>query len=121
MGSKESPIQKLILQWLQVNKYLCWRNYVGPVIHRDGHFSKNPSAGLPDIMGVLKDGSGKLFAIEVKSKTGRVSPHQTERINALLNEGALAFVARDLETVIKAFKSLEGAVNVPNERRHELH
>ena len=107
MGNKESGLQKLILDWLAVKKYYVWRNYVGAIIRKDQSFGKNPAKGMPDIMGILKTCPGRLFAIEVKTKTGRIYPHQKERIAELNANGALAFVARDLETVIKVFAEVD--------------
>lgn len=100
MANKESGIQKLILDWLTIQGYYVWRNYVGAIIRRDQSFGKNPTRGMPDVMGLLKNGSGRLFAIEVKTDKGRIYPHQKERIAALNAHGGLAFIARDLETVI---------------------
>ena len=106
--AKESAIQKLILDWLEVNRFFHWRNYVGAVIRgsrENLRFGKNPAKGMPDIMGLMKDGSGRLFAIEVKTAEGRVAPHQKEKIAELIKGGAVAFVARDLETVIEKLKA----------------
>ena len=106
MANKESKLQKLILDWLFVNKYYAWRNYVGAVIRRDGAFSPNPAKGMPDIMGLMNDGTGRLFAIEVK--VGKTSPSisQRARIADLTAHGAVAFIARDLDTVIKMLKEM---------------
>lgn len=108
---KESTIQRSILQWLQINKYYTWRNYLGPVIHRTGQMSPNPARGLPDIMGIFKDGSGRLFAIEVKAMKGKLQPHQKERIDGLNAAGCLAFVAHDLDTVISTLRKAEDVSN----------
>lgn len=108
--NKESNIQRVILDWLSWNGFCHWRNYVGAVIHGIGsktRFGKNPAKGMPDIMGLMKDGSGRLFAIEVKTETGRVAPHQKEKIAELNENGAVAFVARDLETVIEKLNFLK--------------
>ncbi len=113
MGPKESEIQRLILDWLAARQYYAWRNYVGAVIRKDAIFSKNPAKGMPDIMGLFKDGSGRLFAIEVKADRGRVSPEQKERIKALNAGGAVAFVAKSLEDVIRmlAMEELPSALH----------
>lgn len=101
-GNKESKLQKLILDWLFVNRYYAWRNYVGAVIRLEGAFSPNPAKGMPDIMGLMKN--GRLFAIEVKKGQTSLTPTQKQRIIDLNAHGALAFVARDLETVIRTLK-----------------
>jgi len=104
MANKESGIQRLILDYLKSQRYYVWRNYVGPILHGGSGkqvFSKNPASGMPDIMGLLKDGSGRLFAIEVKTETGRLSELQKIRIAELKKHGVIAFVARDLQTVVR--------------------
>ena len=54
--------------------------------------------GLPDLIGCFQ---GKFLAIEVKRKNGKVSPEQEATIARINRAGGLAFVARDLETVIE--------------------
>lgn len=107
MATKESDLQKLILDWLNINRYCAWRNYVGAVIRKNGIFSPNPAKGIPDILGILKNGSGRMFAIEVKSAKGRISPAQSDWIIRMNQYGAGAFVARDLETVIRKLRDME--------------
>lgn len=110
--ASEAAIQKLILDWLTAKKFYHWRNYIGAVLRSSGGrigFSKNPARGMPDIMGLMKDGSGRLFAIEVKTSKGKIGDHQQERIDALEKNGAMVFVARDLNTVIKI---LEGRIEL---------
>jgi len=100
---KEGDIQRAILEYLSLKGYYSWRNYVGPIVHgsgKDRRMSANPARGMPDIMGIMPDGTGRLFAIEVKTKKGIVSAHQKERILALNAAGALAFIARSLDDVV---------------------
>ena len=54
--------------------------------------------GLPDLIGCF---GGRFLAIEVKRKNGKVSPEQEAMIARINRAGGLAFVARDLETVIE--------------------
>ena len=54
--------------------------------------------GLPDLIGCF---GGRFLAIEVKRKSGKVSPEQEVMIARINRAGGLAFVARDLETVIE--------------------
>lgn len=103
----EKLIQRQILDWLELKQYCHWRNYVGPIIQRTGYPSPNPMAGLPDIFGVFKTNPGKLFAIEVKTKTGKLSPKQIKWIESLNKAGVVAFVAKDLETVIESLAHYE--------------
>jgi hypothetical protein len=97
---KESQIQRDIMDTLEIYGFTHWRNFTGPIIHRNKIFCKNKNAGMPDILGICKTFPGRLFAIEVKTKIGKVAEEQTEWIARLNEAGAVAFVARDIETVL---------------------
>jgi hypothetical protein len=104
---KEGQIQKQILDYLKVCNYTHWRNFVGPIIQHGGKFrSKNPMAGLPDILGIFKT-HHRLFAIEVKTKTGKISERQHIWINKLQDAGAFCMIARCLDDVIEAFEGVD--------------
>jgi hypothetical protein len=68
---------------------------------RGGYFGKNKNAGQPDIFGILKNGSGRLFGIEVKNEIGKLSDEQKRELKALEDAGALIIVSRNLEKVIE--------------------
>lgn len=68
---------------------------------KGGYFAKNKNAGQPDIFGILKNGSGRLFGIEVKTDIGRLSDDQRRELKELEDAGALIIIARDLDTVKK--------------------
>jgi hypothetical protein len=63
---------------------------------------------LPDIVGVLP--GGKALYIEVKTATGRLSPHQEKFLSILENAGAVAFVARSVEDVMQRLSIKERAI-----------
>ena len=54
--------------------------------------------GIPDIIGCF---GGRLIAIEVKTKKGKLSPEQEIHIDRINKAGGLAFVARGIQDVIK--------------------
>ena len=54
--------------------------------------------GVSDILGIWQ---GKLLAIEIKAPKGNISDHQQVFIDRINAEGGLAFVARDIDTVIE--------------------
>ena len=56
--------------------------------------------GIPDIIGVIPDLGQALF-IEIKTPTGKVSDDQAAFLERYKAAGALAFVARSVEDVIK--------------------
>ena len=57
-------------------------------------------AGLPDVIGVLKNQRGRMFAIEIKNDVGKLSEKQEMWIRRLEHSGALVIVTRDLDQVI---------------------
>jgi hypothetical protein len=89
---------------LELNNYVYWRNYVGPRIVNNGatkKFIPSPMVGLPDVIGILKNRPGVLFAIEIKNAVGKLSEKQAEWIRKLEDAGALVIVARELNQVIE--------------------
>jgi hypothetical protein len=52
---------------------------------------------MSDILGMLK--GGQLFAIECKTRTGRIMPHQQDFLDLITAGGGVAFVARSVEDV----------------------
>lgn len=58
--------------------------------------------GLPDIVGMLR--GGRLFCVECKSATGRVTSEQQKTLDNINRNGGLAFVARSVEDVFKALQ-----------------
>ena len=72
----ESDIQKQIIDYLRLKGYMHWRNYVGPILRGPRKLlSKNPMAGMPDILGVFNS-HHRLFAIEVKTPKGKLADKQ---------------------------------------------
>ena len=60
--------------------------------------------GCPDVLGQLKD--GRLLGVEVKSRTGRLRPEQSVFLDRIRGAGGVAFIARDLQDVVKALGPL---------------
>jgi penicillin-binding protein-related factor A (putative recombinase) len=95
----EGIVKNNILSWLKSQKVFCWPcDSVGiwdPVrkIYRKRH-SQYHLKGISDILGIYK---GKFLAIEVKSKTGRLSPEQVWFLAEVKAKGGIAFVARSIE------------------------
>jgi len=104
---KESEFQKIVLDWLRVQGYKVWKNYLGPMIIHGGRRVKNPNAGQPDIYGLKKDGSGKLFGIELKSHTGKLMDCQRKEIADLEQHGVFVIAARDMDHIIESMEIFE--------------
>ena len=107
MAMKESEIQKQIIQYLQSMNYMYWRNYVGPILRGQNKvLSKNPMSGMPDILGIFNS-HHRLFAIEVKSKKGKLHDKQHIWIDKLTAAGALCLVARHVDDVREVFEACD--------------
>jgi len=96
----EKDIQKQILMLLKRHPKVQWvaRFNSGTFVSGDRYISSNSQSGMSDILGMLK--GGRLFAIECKSRTGRIQPHQQEFLDLINEGGGIAFVARSVEDVI---------------------
>jgi len=96
----EKDIQKKILMFLRRHPKIHWvaRFNSGTFVSDDRYITSNSQKGMSDILGMLK--GGRVLAIECKSKTGKIQPHQQDFLDLINSGGGLAFVARNLEDVI---------------------
>ena len=96
---KERDITEKILKALRaIPNSFWWKNHGGPFATR----------GLPDIVGVVLDSveeqaglhrlhtKGRMFAFEVKTDTGRLTPWQSKTLSAMSRAGAVAAVVRSV-------------------------
>lgn len=98
MSKSEKTIQKEVLAYLKNKGIYHWRNNTGTArVH--GFHVRYGKIGSSDIIGITKD--GRFLAIEIKDEKGIVSDEQQKFIDAINNNGGLAFVARSLEDVIQ--------------------
>lgn len=95
----EKDIQKQILTLLKRHPKVQWvaRFNSGTFMSGDRYIASNSQSGMSDILGMLK--GGQLFAIECKTRTGKIMPHQQEFLDLITVGGGLAFVARSVEDV----------------------
>jgi hypothetical protein len=92
----EAAILRSTLQILTARGVFCWRNNSGVTVLGAGksrRIIRGAPAGSPDILGVLGT-SGKLFGIELKTATGRVSTSQKLWSERAQKFGVLYGVAR---------------------------
>lgn len=106
----ESEILKAVMHLLKRHPKVavCWRQNSGTAqfAGADGktrYVRANTARGMSDIMGTLKD--GRTLACEVKTRTGRIMPHQQEFLDGINKAGGVAFVARSLEDVMEALNA----------------
>ena len=100
---KESELQHQARLWLGSQPELVvFRNNVGTLQDRNGqHVRYGLLEGSCDLIGILKP-SGRFFAMELKSATGRVSEKQQLFISLVRTYGGFACVARDMDEVKRA-------------------
>jgi hypothetical protein len=104
----EAEVQNAILQYLRVHPKVAFAiriNSGGAIETYNGverYISYHSQKGLSDIFGVMK--GGKAYFLEVKSKTGRLSPDQDAFLVKALDAGALAGCVRSIEDVEKVLQ-----------------
>jgi len=104
----ERAIQNQICSYLKLKGALVFiHDSVGIFDPARGVFRRNSSPhrlrGVADLLGIYK---GRPLAVEVKTKTGRVSPHQKEFLENWVKAGGIGFVARSVEDVIDALSGI---------------
>lgn len=96
----EQLIQRRIIEVLTMAGHHVWRINVGKVKMEDGRmFSAGPQAGFPDICGYRKS-DGKMFFIEVKTKTGKRRPAQEYFAKEIARDPVIYGVARSAEEAL---------------------
>ena len=99
---KENEIQKQCLDYLEAAGYFVWRNHVQGVKVGRSRIA-NPAAGSPDILAIK---GGKIFCIEVKTPTGKLSPHQYTWLEKAHKHGAVSMVVRSVEDLQYCLEAL---------------
>ena len=105
---KERDITEKILKALRtIPNSFWWKNHGGPFATR----------GLPAIVGVVLDSveeqaglhrlhtKGRMFAFEVKTDTGRLTPWQSKTLSAMSQAGAVAAVVRSVNEAASVLTS----------------
>ena len=104
----EHDIQKLILEWLQLNGFYAWRQNVGaaPYTYKGKtRFIRYGQKGAADILGISIDKTGgRLLAVECKVPGKSPTPDQQAFLDAINDQGGIAFCAHSLDEVIAYFK-----------------
>lgn len=102
---EEQRIENEILDYLAINDIKAWKiKSVGTFDPKKLTFrrpGKRYKKGVADILGIYK---GKPLAIEVKSKTGRLSPHQKIFLMEWFKEGGIVIVARSVGDVEQSLR-----------------
>lgn len=103
LAFSKSVLEKSGLVWFRVN------NAPG-LFTRNGKTCFKPSSmrGFPDLAGYTRSGVG--WALELKSKTGRVESHQIEWMEKLDRTNVIVGVARTQEQVLEFVEICGGKV-----------
>lgn len=96
---KEFEIRDQICEFLAKRGIFHWKDR--SLVTKPGRGTSSSAKGVPDILGILPDGT--FLGIEVKTKDGRIRPEQDRFIKKATDLGGLCFVARSLDDVIKRF------------------
>lgn len=108
MPTPEGLIKNAICAYLKLQgNFIFLHDSVGIYDPKINRFRMNNNRyrikGVADILGIFKK-TGRMVAIEVKTKTGRLTPHQEEFLKAVKEHGGIAFVARSVDDVMKELK-----------------
>ena len=98
---KEQATQDSIRVALAQAGYVVFRTNVGKVKTADGRwFDSGLPGGFPDLMGYKPD-NGRIYFIEVKTKTGRRRKDQVAFANGLRDKNVIYGVCRSAEEAVK--------------------
>jgi VRR-NUC domain-containing protein len=99
MTSTEKPTQQAILEYLVYRGHFVWRNNSGGFKVQD-RYIKAGRKGSSDIIGCSSE--GKLIAVEVKDKKGRLTAEQETFLDQIKQRGGYAILAYTLDDVINS-------------------
>lgn len=107
----ESDLMRAVMIALSAEGHVCFRANIGLFYTKDG---RPVSTGLPkgfsDLFGMTK--CGRFFALEVKTKTGKIRPEQAQFISAMEKRGGIAFIARSTEQALHEMQQRIAAFDV---------
>lgn len=109
-GLLEKSIEKQVLRWLGSKDIFAFKvkstGTFDPVRKRFRTSSPFYRKGCPDVLVVYK---GFFVGLEIKTKTGRVSPHQKIFHADVKKAGGFVFVVRDVTELEAIFNSIDGS------------
>lgn len=94
--SSEHVTQTAILQYLALKKIFSWRNNTGAIKTQEGRFLRFGAVGSPDIFAVR---DGKVYGIEVKAASGKLSDMQKDWGDRFSQSGGVYIVARSIDDI----------------------
>lgn len=101
----EAAIQDSIRVALAQAGYIVFRANVGRVKTADGRwFESGLPSGFPDLMGYKPD-NGRIFFLEVKTKTGRRRKDQVAFANGLRDKNVIYGVVRSADEAVEIVRN----------------
>lgn len=95
----EALLKRQILEWARMQPDLFLQTIsIGMIPNSRGGWRSNPTAGCSDLLGVCH---GRALALELKSKTGRLSDLQRVFLEQWEKAGGIARVIRSLDELIE--------------------
>lgn len=106
---KESDVQRAILEYLRYKRIFCFKNNTTGIYKPStGSYIPSQSVGAPDIIAIVNcHNVGVMLGLEVKSPTGRLSPHQIIFKKNLEDNGAFYAVVRSIEDAEQAILNVQ--------------
>lgn len=112
----EADLMRQIMVALSADGHFVARANVGLFFTADGRPVKTGlPKGFSDLFGMTK--CGRFFAIEVKTKHGKIRPEQAQFLSAMEKRGGIAFVARSVEQAVHELQARASALNVFNSQQ----
>lgn len=101
----ESDVVRTCLDYLTIRGVWAWRQNQGAVPLKGGGYRRFVGVrGQSDIIGVLP--GGRFLALEIKTKTGRLSTCQKQFLEDVRRQGGLALVIRDVRDLVDALDAV---------------
>lgn len=97
---KEQDIQKAILDYLRLKKYVVFKHHSTGFTVRDGKSVafRYSEKGISDIIGCSTEGT--FVAVEVKKRGGKPTPEQLDFLERVRANGGIGILAYSLDDVM---------------------
>ena len=101
MSESETRLGRAIINAINATRLAyVWRNQSGKVQVRGAWMTLAP-VGSPDIVGHMRDGTGRFVGIDVKLTDGKVSPEQIEWKKRMAEDGCVCGIATSVFEAIE--------------------
>jgi len=104
MGRAENQLQNACLEFLRLRGVMAWRNNTGAVKVGKKQYIRYGHPGSGDIFAIP---FGTFLSIECKVRGNSATPIQREWMQAVIDAGGHALVARTIDDVADALEAIE--------------